>query len=48
MRRIQKSNGVNPSNTIKQKFEKIDLGNSIFKYNVIYDALKVICSYYKH
>ena len=29
-------------NPIKQKFERVDLRNSISKYNIIYDALQVI------
>ena len=33
-----------PPNAIKQKLKKWDWGNSILKYNVIHDALKVICN----
>ena len=37
MRRIKTS-----LNAIKQKFKTLDLENSLFKINIIYDALKVI------
>jgi hypothetical protein len=29
---------------MKWKFKKVDLGNSSLKYDVIHDALKVICN----
>ena len=35
---------LTPSNAIKYKFKKVELGNIILKYEVIHDALEVICN----
>ena len=45
MGRITHSSGpVTPLSTIKYKFIELDLGNLILNYDIIHDALKVICN----